>query len=205
MSVFEKSKKHLTILGIGIVSKQNLPKFLRDYQLALNRIQISCVIFLFGSYIFTTLYTLIFEANGFSEITEASTYFIIGLVHSSFLSISIWKRPKIMAFMDNLDDVIAKSMFGMFQKSLSIKKAITQLGFRRKWTPSGSHRLYAIDSHGRYVFEFHLENNIHTKHTLHHSRCNNLVLQLFHSWWNGAGISVAHSNDVSEYLMIIIR
>lgn len=116
MSVFIKSKKHLTILGIRIASKQDLPVFLQDFQLTVNRIQILCVIFLLGTYTVAAFYTMIFKANGFSEISEASTYFIIGIVHSSFHSISNWKRPKIMAFMDDFDDVIEKSVSEKFER-----------------------------------------------------------------------------------------
>lgn len=118
MSVFKKSKKHLTILGIRIASKQDLPEFLQDFQLAVNRIQILCVTLLFGTFIFTTFCTLTFKANGFAEITDASTYFIIGLVHSSFLSISIWKRSQILAFMDDFDDVIKKRAFEKIRRRI---------------------------------------------------------------------------------------
>lgn len=111
MSVLKKSKKHLTIIGIRIVPKQNLPEFLQDFQLAFNRIQILCVIFLFGTFSISVFCTLIFKANGFSELSEALTYCVIGIVHSSFYYISVWKRPNIMTFMDDLEETIEKSWF----------------------------------------------------------------------------------------------
>lgn len=141
MSVFAKSKKHLTILGIRIVSEQTLPEFLQDFQLTVNRVQISCVIFLFGTYIFSVLYTLIFKAIEFSEISEALTYFVIGIVHSSFLSISIWKRPQIMAFIDDMDDVIEKSVGKKDLNIFDTWKAAFNFFFCRKKTSSDLQRL----------------------------------------------------------------
>lgn len=110
MSVFQKSKNHLTIIGIRIVPKQNLPEFLQNYQLIINRFQIFCVIFLFGTFTITVFHTLISEANRFAEISKALTYCIIGTEHSLFYYISIWRRPKIMTFMDDLEDTIEKSV-----------------------------------------------------------------------------------------------
>lgn len=206
MSAFKKSKKHLAILGIRIASKQEIPEFLQNFQLTVNRIQITCVILLFGTYISTTFCTLIFKANGFAEMSEALTYSIIGIVHSSFLSISIWKRPQIMAFMDDFDDAIKKSVFENFMKNLPFWKTFkTRLDFFRGRKLSGSHHLQAIDWNGRYVLEFNLEDNNYTKLPLYHSCCNNLVLQLFCAWQNGTVIPIAHSIGVSECLMIIIQ
>lgn len=126
MSALKKSKKHLTIIGIIIVPKQHLPEFLQDFQLTFNRIQILCVIFLFGTFISTVFCTLIFKANGFSELSEALTYCVIGIVHSSFYFISIWKRPTIMAFMDDLEAVIKKSMFKKLQNLVIFSPKIYQ-------------------------------------------------------------------------------
>lgn len=110
MLVLEKSKMHLTIIGILIVQKLKLPQFFKDYQLILNRIQILCVIFLFGSYCFATFCALKYKASGFSELSEALNYCTIGIVHSSFYYISIWKRSSIIAFMADLEETIEKSM-----------------------------------------------------------------------------------------------
>lgn len=116
MSVLKKAKKHLTIIGILIIPKSYLPKFLQHYQLILNRIQILCVIFLFGTYCITTFCALLFNASGFSELSESLTYCTIGIVHPSFYCISILKRSSIIAFMDDLEKTIEKSLFKKFLK-----------------------------------------------------------------------------------------
>lgn len=111
MSVFEKSKKFLTILGIRIVPKETLSPILQDFPLTVNRIQILCLTFLIGTYFVTLFCTLIFKENTFSEMTQVLLFFVIGLVHSTFCYISMWKRPKIMAYMDDLEKIIEKSVF----------------------------------------------------------------------------------------------
>lgn len=124
MLTLEKAKKHLTIIGIRIVPRQNLPKVLQHFHLAFNRIQILSVVFLFGTYNITVFSNLIFEANGFSEVSEALTYCTIGCVHSSFYFISTWKRSKIMAFMDDLEATIVKRLFRIFSAHLFSLKSV---------------------------------------------------------------------------------
>lgn len=200
MSVLKNSKNHLTIIGIRFVPIQNLPAFLQGLQLTINRIQILCVIFLFGTYTFGVFCTLIFKANGFSELSKALTYYVIGIVHSSFYCISIWKRPKIMAFMDDLEETIKKSLFQRISKFSKFYGKIFAF-LIRKCKSSNSCHLHAIEWNGRYNFEFHLEINFRIWLFFYHFSCICFVLQLFYSWWNGSGISIAHSFDVSDFLI----
>lgn len=81
MPVLEKAKKHLTIIGVKIVSKRNLPELLQQSQLTVNRIQIVVVTFLLGTYFISVLCTLIFKAKGFTELSNALLYCTIGLLH----------------------------------------------------------------------------------------------------------------------------
>lgn len=110
MSLFKKSKQNLTIVGIRVVPKQNLPSVLQNCQSTINRIQILSLSFLIGTYFVTIFCTMIFKDVGFSEMSQAVLYCIIGFVHSSFCYISMWKRQTIMAYMDDLEKIIERSM-----------------------------------------------------------------------------------------------
>lgn len=109
MALLKNLKKHLAFIGVIVVPKQNLSEFSQNFQLTFNRIQILCVTFLYGTYMTTLICTLIFKENEFAALSAALTYCIIGVVHSSFYYISIWKRSRFLAFMDDLEDTIEKS------------------------------------------------------------------------------------------------
>lgn len=109
MSVLEKTKKHLTIMGIRVIPKASLPECLQPFRLTINRVQILIVTILFGTWIITFFCTLIFEAKKFTEFTNALTYVTVGCVHSSHFYLSLWKYPQIMAFFDDLEEAIEKS------------------------------------------------------------------------------------------------
>lgn len=110
MSVLEESKKHLTIIGIRVVLKGSLPQLLQNSRLTINRLQISVVTFLFGTWIISIVCTLVFEAKEFIEFSDSLSYLTTGCVHSSFYCISLWKRSPIMAFINDLEKTIERSI-----------------------------------------------------------------------------------------------
>lgn len=205
MSVFEKPKKQLTIIGIRVVPKQNLSLRFQDYQLTLNRIQVLCVGFLFGTYIITLFCTLMFKDIGFSGMSQAILYCIIGIVHFSFCFISTAKRSKIMALMDDLDDIIEKSMIKKLGKHFKYLPTIVTFviwSYCREWKSTSPYNLQAIKWNGGQIFGHHLYIDVCERFFLCHSCCNRIVLQLFYPRSNRRGISSSHPINVSAFAPI---
>lgn len=110
MAMLRKLKIHLGIIGVITVPKEDLPDFLKDFQLTLKNIIFLSITSLYGTYMIAVASDLMFKENAFSELSHDITFVIIGLVHCSFYYISFWKSSEFLAYMNDLENVIEKSV-----------------------------------------------------------------------------------------------
>lgn len=109
MFVLEKTRKHLTIIGVRPVPEQNFPPFLRSSRNVLNRIHNLFLISSFVTCNISILCFIMFEATTFTQFSEAGMYYFISCLHISFYTVSIWKRSKILCFIDDIEEIIRRS------------------------------------------------------------------------------------------------
>lgn len=109
MSILEKIKLHLTIIGVKPAANRNLPSFLQHFGAVINIMHVSFVIFTFLTLNISSLWFLISEAVSFTQYSEAVLFYMVTYLHLSFYIISILKRDSILSFIDDLERVIQTS------------------------------------------------------------------------------------------------
>lgn len=109
MSYLANTKKLLSIVGIRLIPKENLPSFFQNSRIAINIVHIALVAISFVTFNVSVLFFLLFDATSFPQFSEAVLFYFVFYLHLTFYSISIWKRSKIISFMDDFEEIIEKS------------------------------------------------------------------------------------------------
>lgn len=109
MFTLEKTRNYLTVIGVRPVPEQNFPSFLRNSRKAFNSVHILFLFLSFVTYNISIFCFLMFEATSFTQFSEAGLFYLVGYLHLSFYTVSIWKRSKILSFIDDIEEIIRQS------------------------------------------------------------------------------------------------
>lgn len=97
------------VIGVRPVPEQNFPSFLRNSRKAFNSVHILFLFLSLVTYNISIFCFLMFNATSFTQFSEAGLFYLVGYLHLSFYTVSIWKRSKILSFIDDIEEIIRQS------------------------------------------------------------------------------------------------
>lgn len=106
MSIVGTIKNLLMIIGVRVLSKQDLPPFLARSRMAINNLHVICLILILATFNISTACFLIFEATSFTQYSGGVMIYMINCLHSSFYVTSVWKRQTILGFVADLERIV---------------------------------------------------------------------------------------------------